>query len=143
MELVQPHCHITVRCTKEIAGFNELGEAVKRLDLGWAGRDVRRFNYICAVLELLLGERMCALSGTAQRALLASLEQLAQHAAREQLDPRRMRRLAAAARAAAQHAARSCWGAAHGSTRMWSGHAAALERIAAIAAAQVICISNC
>lgn len=29
---IQPHCHITIKCTREIAGFNGLSDAFKRLD---------------------------------------------------------------------------------------------------------------
>lgn len=41
-------------------------------------RDVRRFNYICALLELLLGgQKLTHLPGAAQKLLLSMLEQLA------------------------------------------------------------------
>ncbi|XP_045450953.1 F-box only protein 25-like [Melitaea cinxia] len=75
---VPPHCHITIKCTREIAGFNGLSEAVRRLDFSSAVRDVRRFNYICALLELLLGgQKLTNLPGAAQKLLLSMLEQLA------------------------------------------------------------------
>lgn len=78
---LQPHCHVTIKSSKEvfnkfnrimlhvtimyfqIAGFNKLDEAVKRLDFRSAVRDVRRFNYVCALLEMLVGQQMTALSG--------------------------------------------------------------------------------
>jgi F-box protein 25/32 len=62
----------------KIAGFNGLSEAVRRLDFSSAVRDVRRFNYICALLELLLGgQRLTHLPGAAQKLLLSMLEELA------------------------------------------------------------------
>lgn len=62
----------------QIAGFNGLSEAVRRLDFSSAVRDVRRFNYICALLELLVGgQRLTHLPGAAQKLLLSMLEQLA------------------------------------------------------------------
>ncbi|KAH9629338.1 hypothetical protein HF086_017713, partial [Spodoptera exigua] len=83
---IPPHCHITIKCTREIAGFNGLSEAVRRLDFSSAVRDVRRFNYICALLELLVGgQRLTHLPGAAQKLLLSMLEQLADQGEREKL----------------------------------------------------------
>lgn len=77
---VPPHCHITIRCTREIAGFNGLGEAVKRLDFRSSVRDRRRFQYICALLRLLVaGKGIASLPGSAQRLLLQMLEEVASH----------------------------------------------------------------
>lgn len=76
-----PHCQIVLRCTREIAGFNGLGDAVKRLDLKSSVRNQRRFQYICALLKLLVsGEAvMTSLSGGAQRILLQMIEEVAIH----------------------------------------------------------------
>lgn len=77
---VPPHCHITIRCTREIAGFNGLGEAVRRLDFRSSVRDRRRFQYICALLRLLVaGKGIASLPGSAQRLLLQMLEDVASH----------------------------------------------------------------
>lgn len=68
----------TISTPLQIAGFNGLSEAVRRLDFSSAVRDVRRFNYICALLELLVGgQRLTHLPGAAQKLLLSMLEQLA------------------------------------------------------------------
>ena len=48
-----PHCHITIKNTREISGFNRLCEVLKRLDFKGAVWDQRRFNYICKLIELL------------------------------------------------------------------------------------------
>lgn len=77
----------------QIAGFNKLDEAVKRLDFRSAVRDVRRFNYICALLEMLVGQQMTALSGCAQKVLLAMVEEVAAHASASQYNPGGLRRL--------------------------------------------------
>lgn len=77
----------------QIAGFNELDEVVKRLDFRSAVRDVRRFNYICALLELLIGQQLTALSGCAQKALLAMLEEVASHVSSTHHNPRGLRKL--------------------------------------------------
>lgn len=75
---IPPHCHITIRCTREIAGFNGLGDAVRRLDFRSSVRDRRRFQYVCALLRLLVSNKGIAnLPGSAQRLLLQMLEDIA------------------------------------------------------------------
>lgn len=77
---VPPHCHITIRCTREIAGFNGLGEAVRRLDFRSSVRDRRRFQYVCALLRLLVaGKGIASLPGSAQKLMLQMLEEVASH----------------------------------------------------------------
>ena len=78
MAVVPPHCHITLKCTREIAGFNGLGEAVRRLDFQNALRDRKRFHYICSLLRLLVATKgISCLPGSAQRLLLQMVEELA------------------------------------------------------------------
>ncbi|CAH1994141.1 unnamed protein product [Acanthoscelides obtectus] len=125
----QPHCHITIKCTKEIAGFNELDEAVKRLDFRSAARDVRRSNYVRALLSLLVGRNTTALSGCAQRALLATLEEVAGHAADTIHDPRSLRRLVDGLRSLRAAERGACWGGPLGSQILWHQHTAKIERI--------------
>lgn len=77
---IPPHCHITIRCTREIAGFNGLGEAVRRLDFRSSVRDRRRFQYVCSLLRLLVSHKgIASLPGSAQRLLLQMLEEVAEH----------------------------------------------------------------
>lgn len=78
--IVPPHCHITVRCTREIAGFNGLGEVVRRLDFRTSLRNHKRFHYICALLRLLVSHKgIVNLSGSAQRVLMQIVEDVATH----------------------------------------------------------------
>lgn len=139
---IQPHCHITIKCTKEIAGFNELDEAVKRLDFRSAVRDVRRFNYICALLELLIGQQMTALSGCSQKVLLAMLEEVASHATKSQHNPRGFRQLLSNLRALRTAERDACWGGPLGSQLLWHQHATKIERILNMAAKMQICEPN-
>lgn len=77
---IPPHCHITIRCTREIAGFNGLGEAVRRLDFRSSISDRRRFQYVCSLLRLLVSNKgIASLPGSAQRMLLQMLEEVASH----------------------------------------------------------------
>lgn len=129
----QPHCQITVKSTKEIAGFNELDEAVKRLDFRSAVRDVRRFNYICALLDHLIGQQMIAMSGCAQKALLAMLEEVARYATANQHNPRGFRRLLNKVKALSAAERSSCWGGPLGSQLLWHQNTAKIDRILTIA----------
>ncbi|CAK1586509.1 unnamed protein product [Parnassius mnemosyne] len=127
---VPPHCHITIKCTREIAGFNGLSEAVRRLDFSSAVRDVRRFNYICALLELLLGgQRLTHLPGAAQKLLLSMLEQLADHVATSKQNPNALRALVGGLAALREAERRACWGRPLGSRALWRHHDRAIARI--------------
>ncbi|XP_053606977.1 F-box only protein 32 isoform X2 [Plodia interpunctella] len=131
---VPPHCHITIKCTREIAGFNGLSEAVRRLDFSSAVRDVRRFNYICALLELLLGgQRLTHLPGAAQKLLLSMLEQLADQVATSKQNLNALRALIVALSALREAERRACWGRPLGSRALWGHHDHAIARIHDIA----------
>ncbi|XP_004927181.1 F-box only protein 32 isoform X1 [Bombyx mandarina] len=133
---IPPHCHITIKCTREIAGFNGLSEAVRRLDFSSAVRDVRRFNYICALLELLLhGQRLTHLPGAAQKLLLSMLEQLADQVAQSQQNLNALRALLSGVSALREAERRSCWGRPLGSRALWGHHDHAIARIHHIASA--------
>jgi F-box protein 25/32 len=45
-DTMEPHCHIVIKCTREITGFNKLSDAFKRLDFRSAVHDVRRFTVL-------------------------------------------------------------------------------------------------
>ncbi|XP_044764076.1 F-box only protein 25 [Coccinella septempunctata] len=138
-EALQPHCQITIKCTKEIAGFNELDEVVKRLDFRNAVKDVRRFNYICALLDLLIGQQMTALSGCAQKALLAMLEEVASHVAKSHHNPRSFRKLLSKLRALSSAEKSAYWGAPLGSQLLWDQHSIKINKIFKMAAQMQIC----
>lgn len=132
---VPPHCHITLKCTREIAGFNGLSEAVRRLDFSSAVRDVRRFNYICALLELLVGgQRLTLLPGAAQKLLLSMLEELADQVATSQQNVRALRELVVEVMSAREGERAACWGRPLGSRALWRHHERSIARIHDIAA---------
>jgi len=72
-----PFCHITLKCTKEVAGYNTISEAFYRLDFCNAIRDIRRFNYVSKLLHLLINQNLTSLSGCATKVLFSMLEQVA------------------------------------------------------------------
>ena len=71
-----PHCRISVR-TREVAMYNTISEAFYRLDFCNAIHDIRRFNYICKLLHLLITQNLTSLSGCATKVLFNMLEQVA------------------------------------------------------------------
>jgi hypothetical protein len=72
-----PHCQITLKSTKEVAGYNTISEAFHRLDFTSAITDIRRFNYVTKLLHLLINQNLTTLSGCATKVLFSMLEQLA------------------------------------------------------------------
>ncbi|KAK7862923.1 hypothetical protein R5R35_002970 [Gryllus longicercus] len=127
---VQPHCHITIKCTREIAGFNGLSDAFKRLDFRNAVHDVRRFNYICKLLDLLISQKMTMLSGCAQKVLFNMLEEVAYQVSASQQNIHMLNKLLHQLQAMINCA---CWGRPLGSTLLWEKHLRTINRILSIA----------
>ncbi|PSN42219.1 F-box only protein 32 [Blattella germanica] len=127
---VQPHCHITIKCTREIAGFNGLSDAFKRLDFRNAVHDVRRFNYICKLLDLLITQKLMMLSGCAQKVLFTMLEEVAYQVSASQQNIHMLNKLLHQLRIMIDCA---CWGRPLGSTLLWEQHLRTINRILSIA----------
>lgn len=131
---VPPHCHITIRCTREIAGFNGLGEAVRRLDFRSSVRDRRRFQYICALLRLLVaGKGIASLPGSAQKLLLQMLEEVASHVSDSQQNINILRGLAMQLQKIVNQESQKCWGKPLGSPSLWNENVQTIQRIQDIA----------
>ncbi|XP_055311220.1 F-box only protein 25 [Sitodiplosis mosellana] len=127
---IPPHCHITLRCTREIAGFNGLGEAVKRLDFRSSVRDRRRFQYVCSLLRLLVSNKgIASLPGSAQRMLLQMLEEVATHVSDSQQNINVLRGLAIQLQKIVNQENQKCWGKPLGSEILWKGHVETIQRI--------------
>uniref|UniRef100_A0A0K8TPF9 Putative f-box n=1 Tax=Tabanus bromius TaxID=304241 RepID=A0A0K8TPF9_TABBR len=132
-EIVPPHCHITMRCTREIAGFNGLGEAVRRLDFRSSVRDRRRFHYICALLRLLVtGKGIASLPGSAQRLLLRMIEEVVVHVIDSQQNLNVLRGLAIQLQDLVNRENQKCWGKPLGSQSLWQSHVQTIQRIQSI-----------
>ncbi|CAI2318251.1 unnamed protein product [Caenorhabditis sp. 36 PRJEB53466] len=67
-----PHCFVK-STSKEFIGCTSMSEAFHRLDLARAVNDVRRFNFICKVVQILVEEKLPNLSATARKSLLGIL----------------------------------------------------------------------
>lgn len=123
----QPHCQITLKCTREVAGYNTISEAFRRLDFRNGIKDVRRFNYICKLLHLLITENLTTLSGCASRVLFTMLEEVASQVA----DSRQNTHILQLLLEDLERTLRKyqCWGRPLGSSQLWEQHMATLQRI--------------
>ncbi|KAI5719022.1 hypothetical protein M8J76_003926 [Diaphorina citri] len=127
---LQPHCHITIKCTREIAGFNRLSDAFKRLDFRSAVHDVRRFNYIIKLLDILITYKLSTLSGCAQKVLFNILEDVAYQVSHSQQNIHTLNNLLRQLKVMIDCA---CWGKPLGSTQLWENHLVTINRILSIA----------
>jgi len=129
---VPPYCQITLRCTKEVAGFNGLSDALRRLDFRSAVHDERRFPYTAKLLELLLSQRrITTLSGCAQKSVLNVLEEIAVQAQESQQNGHVLSKLLSDLRRIVR--GDSWWGQPLGSSHLWGQHVQTIDRIDAIA----------
>ncbi|VDD97558.1 unnamed protein product [Enterobius vermicularis] len=69
-----PHCFVKTGKSKEFIGCTSMSEAFHRLDLARAVKDVRRINYICKVVQILVQDKLQNLSATARKNLLAIIQ---------------------------------------------------------------------
>jgi len=75
----QPHCFVKTSKSKEFVGCASMSEAFLKLNLTGAVADVRRFNYVCKALQILVQERLQALSGSGRKMLLAIVGEVVLH----------------------------------------------------------------
>ncbi|KAM5278560.1 F-box only protein 25 isoform 2-T2 [Hipposideros larvatus] len=64
--------------TRERHGYCTLGEAFNRLDFSSAIQDVRRFNYVVKLLQLIAKSQLTSLSGVAQKNYFNILDKIVQ-----------------------------------------------------------------
>ena len=77
-QAMAPYFPVTVKSTREVAGFNALAEALLRLDFIHAVSDIRRFHYVSQLMYLLFAhDKLSVLPGAAQKVLFRMLEEMA------------------------------------------------------------------
>ena len=124
-----PHCRISIR-TREVAMYNTISEAFYRLDFYNAIHDIRRFNYICKLLHLLITQNLTSLSGCATRVLFTMLEQVAWEVSSNKRNIHVIRNLLDELNETIQKY--YCWGRPIGSSVLWQQHFDTIERISRI-----------
>jgi len=128
---LQPFCPIFIKCTREVAGFNSLADVLKRLDFTSAVHDIRRFQYVAAILQLLLTpERLYQLPGASQKLVLRLLEEMAGTVFSEQRNEHVLRKLVGELGRSLDN--RCVWGSHLGSETLLRSHTKSRRRIACI-----------
>ncbi|XP_050400778.1 F-box only protein 32 [Patella vulgata] len=76
----QPFILFNKGMTRERKELTSVSEALVRLDMTGAVKDIRRINYVGKLLELILEKKFPGLSGTAQKHVIKILEAIVQQA---------------------------------------------------------------
>ncbi|KAJ7341070.1 hypothetical protein JRQ81_004769 [Phrynocephalus forsythii] len=79
--------------TKERHGYCTLGEAFNRLDFSSAIQDIRRFNYVVKLLQLIAKSQLTSLSGAAQKNYFNVLDKIVRKVLEDQYNPRLIKEL--------------------------------------------------
>ncbi|NXK10833.1 FBX25 protein, partial [Herpetotheres cachinnans] len=74
--------------TRERHGYCTLGEAFNRLDFSSAIQDIRRFNYVVKLLQLIAKSQLTSLSGAAQKNYFNILDKIVRKVMEDQYNPR-------------------------------------------------------
>ncbi|XP_006626446.1 F-box only protein 25 isoform X2 [Lepisosteus oculatus] len=80
--------YVQKESTRERHGYCTLGEAFNRLDFSSAIQDIRRFNYVVKLLQLIAKSQLTSLSGAAQKNYFNVLEKIVRKVLDDQQNPR-------------------------------------------------------
>lgn len=127
--MAAPHCRVSVK-TREVAMYNTISEAFYRLDFYNAIHDIRRFNYICKLLHLLVTQNLTSLSGCATKVLFTMLEQVAWEVSSNKRNIHVIKNLLDGLKESIRKY--YCWGRPIGSSVLWQQHFDTIERISRI-----------
>ncbi|OWF47289.1 F-box only protein 32-like [Mizuhopecten yessoensis] len=72
----QPYIHYVKATSRERKILTSLSEAFVHLDMSGAVKDIRRFNYVCKVLQILLCGKLTSMSGTSQKRIINILDEM-------------------------------------------------------------------
>ncbi|XP_026093004.1 F-box only protein 25-like isoform X3 [Carassius auratus] len=85
--------YVQKESTRERHGYCTLGEAFNRLDFSSAIQDVRRFNYVVKLLQLIAKSQLTSLSGAAQKNYFNVLEKIVKKVLDDHHNPRLIKAL--------------------------------------------------
>ncbi|XP_056589012.1 F-box only protein 25 isoform X2 [Triplophysa dalaica] len=85
--------YVQKESTRERHGYCTLGEAFNRLDFSSAIQDVRRFNYVVKLLQLIAKSQLTSLSGAAQKNYFNVLEKIVRKVLDDHQNPRLIKAL--------------------------------------------------
>lgn len=125
MERRQPYIFYNRGTTRERKELTSLSEALLRLDMAGAVKDIRRSNFVCKLLQLIFAGKLPNLSGTAQKHVLQILEATVHEAMRTELNIGMVRKLLKMA----DHALNEGHFSHIGSSYLWARHSQNLSRL--------------
>ncbi|KAK3584572.1 hypothetical protein CHS0354_024618 [Potamilus streckersoni] len=123
----QPHVHFIRGTTRERKVLTSISEAFIHLDMTGACKDIRRFNYVCKLIELLLLRKMGEMSGAVQRKIFNILEEMLKQVLRTQINKAALSDLL-------DHASRALTDNRYhhiGSTCLWDKHTKSVNNMVA------------
>ncbi|XP_076440571.1 F-box only protein 25-like [Babylonia areolata] len=82
----QPYFFFNRGTSRERKELTSLSEALLRLDMAGAVKDIRRSNFVCKLLQLIFESKLPNLSGTAQKHIFQILEATVKEALRTELN---------------------------------------------------------
>ncbi|KAJ3607070.1 hypothetical protein NHX12_026585 [Muraenolepis orangiensis] len=85
--------YVQKESTKERHGYCTLGEAFNRLDFSSAIQDLRRFNYVAKLFQLIAKSQLTSLSGGAQKNYFNILDKIVRKVLEEHYNPRLIKEL--------------------------------------------------
>uniref|UniRef100_A0A8C5AQA6 F-box only protein 25 n=1 Tax=Gadus morhua TaxID=8049 RepID=A0A8C5AQA6_GADMO len=85
--------YVQKESTKERHGYCTLGEAFNRLDFSSAIQDLRRFNYVAKLFQLIAKSQLTSLSGGAQKNYFNILDKIVCKVLEEHYNPRLIKEL--------------------------------------------------
>lgn len=121
----QPYIFFNNGSSKEKLELTSLSEALVRLDMTGAARDISRANYVTKLMTLVLEKKLPALSGTSQKLVFNILESMVYEAIKTELNIGMMKDLLECARDALHEGKHF-----HiGSQCLWSKHMETVNRL--------------
>ncbi|XP_075001271.1 F-box only protein 25 isoform X6 [Calonectris borealis] len=87
-DVFHPHSNASQERGRERHGYCTLGEAFNRLDFSSAIQDIRRFNYVVKLLQLIAKSQLTSLSGAAQKNYFNILDKIVRKVMEDQYNPR-------------------------------------------------------
>ncbi|KAG7272035.1 hypothetical protein CRUP_030139 [Coryphaenoides rupestris] len=85
--------YVQKESTKERHGYCTLGEAFNRLDFSSAIQDLRRFNYVAKLFQLIARSQLTSLSGGAQKNYFNILDKIVRKVLEDHYNPRLIKEL--------------------------------------------------
>lgn len=121
----QPRIHFIKSMSRERKVMTSLSESFIHLDMTGAVKDIRRFNYVRKILQILLKESLAEMSGTSQKYIFNILEEMVNQVIKTKNNMKAMKDLLECATESLYHGR-----SRHiGCSTLWNRHVQAVQRM--------------